>query len=208
MWLGDDAFALDPPAITCRFHGERIALLGVDSKLRSATSDGKILGNVPLRDGATDIAVTAPGSVVVAFDSPPVLQRFGDAPLEFRHDLLQSASALAVESGAIWVAGPGRALRLRPVPDGLAVLDEVALDLLPLSAAVGPDGALYVVLEPGDRMLRVFAEQSVIELPEPVSDIARGGASLWACGASGVIDLTPLLPAPDDGPQFQLPACD
>jgi len=48
----------------------------------------------------------------------------------------------------------------------------------------------------------------VIELPEPVTDIARGAGSLWACGASGVIDLTPLLPAPGDGPQFRLPACE
>jgi hypothetical protein len=195
---------VDPPAFRCRFHGENVALLGADGLLRTLRPDGSPIGEMRLPVAATDLAVLASGSVLIGHQSG--LVRLSESPL--RHATPWPVRAIAVESGAVWVLGDARALRLRPVATGYEPTDELELPAPARAASIGPDGALYAVLEPGDRL--VSASGGDETLPAPAADLARCGARLWICGPQGLFDVTGLLvPRPtDDGPRFDLPSCE
>jgi hypothetical protein len=153
---------LDFEGLRVRFRGEDLVVLGRKSELLSLEPDGKARGLLRVREGALDVAVLRGGSIVVSYGRRGsqrhgvTLERFGDAPCVFKDPALLDATCLAAESGAVWVLGTAaeqptsRAQRLRPVAGGFAVKEIVALPAPPRSAVVGPDGALYVLLEPGE----------------------------------------------------------
>jgi len=196
-------------ALRCRFHGETVVLLGREGELRTVGKDGVTVGETRVRPGAVNLAVLRSGSVLVSYGRRGgqvhgvTLERLGPTPLVYTDPILLDATGLAVESGGFWLAGTGsaapaaRAVRMRPVPAGLSERQVVALPAPPRAAAVGPDGALYVVLEPGESLVRVHDAQSgsVMRLPEPAHDLARRRRWLWSCGPRGLCDLTHLVPA-------------
>jgi hypothetical protein len=103
-----------------------------------------------------------------------------------------------------------RAVRLRPVPEGFRVREVVALPAAPRAAAVGPDGALYVLLDGGASVVRVDGGRAgePALLPAPLHDLARDGRRLLGRGDKGVEDLTRLVPRPlHDAAPPPLPPC-
>lgn len=213
---------LDFEALRVRFRGEDLVVLGRKSELLSLEADGKARGVVRVREGALDVAVLRGGSIVVSYGRRgsqrhgATLERFGDAPCVFKDEALLDASCLAAESGAVWVLGTAaeqptsRALRLRPVAGGLSAKEVVALPAPPRSAAVGPDGALYVLLEPGEAFVRVEAgvAGAPIRLPVPLHALGRHGRKLLGCGAKGIEDLSRFVARPAaDARRPELPSC-
>jgi hypothetical protein len=202
------AHAIDFAARRCRFHGESIVLLGREGELRTVGTDGTPRGETRVRAGAVNLAVLHGGSVLVSYGRRGgqahgiTLERLGPTPLVHRDPILLDATGLAAEAGGFWLAGTGseapaaRAVCMRPVPAGLSERQVVALPAPPRAAAVGPDGALYVVLEPGESLVRVFAGRTgpAMRLPEPANDLACRGQRLWSCGPRGLCDLTHVVP--------------
>ncbi len=201
---------LDFDAVRCRFRGEDLVVLGSRGELLSLAGDGKERGVARVREGALDVVVLRGGSIVVSYgrrgaqSHGVTLERFGDTPCVFKDEALLDATCLAAESGALWVLGTGaehptaRAVRLRPVPAGLSVKEVVALPSPPRAAAVGPDGALFVLLEPGESLVRVEAGAAgaPVRLKAPLHALARHGRRLLGCGAKGVEDLSRFVPRP------------
>lgn len=194
----------------CRFLGEGIVVLCADGLLRTLREDGAAVGEARVRAGAANLAVARSGALLVSYgrrgvaEHGIVLERFGEAPLSLPEGPLLEANALAVESGGFWIAGTGaavpasRALRLRPAPSGFAIRATVGLPAPPRTAAVGVDNALYVVLEPGESVVRVDGERAEAPraLPEPVTELTRFGRYLVALGPRGFRDLSDLVPRP------------
>ncbi len=213
---------LDFEPLRCRFRGEDLVVLGPGSELLSVAADGKVRGKVRVREAALDVAVLKGGSIVVSYGRRGLerhgvtLERLGDAPCVFKDAALLDATCLAAESGAVWVLGTAaepptsRALRLRPVAHGLSAREVVPLPAPPRSAAVGPDGALYVLLEPGESFVRVDAgaASAPVRLPVPLHSLARHGRRLLGCGAKGIEDLSRFVPRPlADARRPELPPC-
>ncbi len=196
------------PSLRCRFLGDHILLLGADGLLRTLARDGSPVGELQVRAGATNLGVAKSGSVLVSYgrrgaaDHGVVMERLGTAPAIFREDSLLDAAALVVEPGGIWIAGTGasspasRALRLRPTASGYAVRAVVSLPAPPRAACHGVDGALHVVLEPGESAVRIDGERALPPrpLPDPAVEIVRFGKALWGCGTRGFCDLSFLVP--------------
>jgi len=197
-------------AIRVRFYAEQIVLLGSEGLVLTLEPSGKPIGEARVRPGAANLAVTRSGGIVVTYgrrgssDHGVTLERFGPSPLVYRDPTLLDAVAVAIESGGYWIAGtgsappPSRAIRLRPTSSSLALRETVALPAPPRSIAVGPDGALFVLLEPGETLVRHFHERpdAPSHLPEPANEIGRFGQALWACGPRGLRELTRLVPRP------------
>lgn len=215
---GGTAIELGFEGRRCRFRGEEIVVLGAGGELLSVAADGSVRGRARVREEARDVAALPGGSVLVCYGprAGVTLERFGEAPCVFKDATLLDAMCLAVESGGVWVLGtaaeppPARAVRLRPVPDGFRVREVVALPAPPRAAAVGPDGALYVLLEPGTSVVRVdggrAGEPSL--LPAPLHDLARHGRRLLGRGDRAVDDLSRLVPKPlRDAAPPPLPPC-
>jgi hypothetical protein len=214
---------LDFDAVRCRFRGEDLVVLGRGGELLSISPEGEMLGIVRVREGARDIAVLPGGSILVSYGRPGTerhgvtLERFGERPCVFRDPVLVDATCLAAESGGVWVLGTAaeeptwRGVRLRPVPTGFLAREVVALPGPPRSAAVGPDGALYVLLEPGEEIVRVDGVVGPpIRLASPLLALARCERELVGFGATeGLEDLTHLVPRPlRDAAPPPLPPCD
>lgn len=210
---------LDFEAVRCRFRGEELVVLGRGGELASISAEGELRGIVRVREGALDVAALPSGSILVSYGRRGghgvTLERFGDAPCVFKDPVFLDATCLAAESGGVWVLGTAaeeptsRAVRLRPVTTGLLAREVVALPKPPRSAAVGPDGALYVLLEPGESIVRV---DGVAGPPTPLSSpllaLARDGKRLLGCGAKSIEDLTRLVPPPPaDRKPPELPPC-
>ena len=204
LGIGAAVHDLDFAASCCRFHGENIALMG-SGRLRTLRADGSMIGEMHVPPEAADLALLPGGSVLVG--TGRTLHRLGDAQVSHEERGLKKIRAIAVESGGVWVAGSERrAVRLRPVEGGYVVRDFLELPGEPCAAAIGPDGELYLVLEPGDRIVRGVEEPRA--LPAVVTELARSGRGLWGCGPAGLVDLSALVPAPDgEGPAFDLPSC-
>jgi hypothetical protein len=218
----DGAGALDLgfEARRCRFRGEDLVLLGAAGDLVTLARDGAPLGAARVREGPLDLAVLPGGSVVVSYGRRGghgvTLERFGAVPLVLRDPALLDAACLAAESGGFWVAGTGaeaptaRAVRFLPVPSGLEARAVVALPSPPRAAAVGPDGELYVLLEPGESLVRVHAGRAgpALRVPGPLHALARHGRRLLGCGPRGLEELTRLVPRPEGDLQPPaLPPC-
>ena len=216
------SFPLGFRATRCRFVGANVALLGDDGLLATLAPDGAPVGETRVRDGAVNLAVSRGGSVFVSYsrrgsqDHGVTLERLGATPLQYTDPAILDGHCLAVESGALWLAGTGsespsaRAVRLRPTAGGLSCTQTVGLPTPPRAAAVGPDGALWVVLEPGETITRVFKDRAEApqRLPEPASELVRQGKRLFSCGPRGWCDLTHLVPRPDGSfPEPDLPGC-
>jgi hypothetical protein len=214
---------LDFDAVRCRFRGEDLVVLGRGGELLSISPDGEKRGVVRVREGALDLAVLPGGSILVSYGRPGTgrhgvtLERFGDPPCVFRDPVLLDATCLAAESGGVWVLGTAaeepmsRGVRLRPVPTGFVAREVVALPGPPRSAAVGPDGALYVLLEPGGSVVRVDGVAGPpVPLASPLLALARCERELLGFGApKGLEDLTHLVPRPlRDAAPPPLPPCD
>ena len=195
--LGDAEFELPGEATHLAFFDEVLGVLYADGALRSIDSAGKKVGKLRGPPGALDLAVTPGGSVLLSY--PDRLVRLGAREERFGF----SGGALAVESGGIWIAGDDRAVRLRPVKGGYKTLREIELPAPARAATIGPDGSLYLLLEPGDRLLGT----RLLDLDQELGDLTRGPGKLLGAGAGGVVDLTALCPAPGEGPQFELPSC-
>jgi hypothetical protein len=163
------------------------------------------------------LAFTRSGGLLVSYGRQQelTLERLGTAPLSYTDAAVLDACCLAVESGGIWIAGtgpadpPARAARLRPVAGGLKVRETVGLPRPPRAIGIGPDGALYVVLEPGETVVRVAGGRvgAPQRLAAPVHDLARAVRTLWSCGPRGLHDLTYLVPPAADRPEIDLPPC-
>ncbi len=202
------AYPIDFAATRCRFRGEAVVLLGKEGELRTVGKDGATISEARVRAGAVNLAVLRGGSVLVSYGRRGgqahgiTLERLGPTPLVYTDPVLLDATGLAAESGGFWLAGTGsaapaaRAVRMRPVPSGLSERAVVALPAPPRAASVGPDGALYVVLEPGETLVRVHdgRAEPVTRLPEPAHDLACDRRRLWSCGPRGLCDLTHLVP--------------
>ncbi len=199
----------------CRFRGEEIVVLGAKGELLSVAADGTVRGKARVREDARDVAALPGGSVLVCYGrrAGVTLERFGEAPCVFRDAALVDATCLAVESGGVWVLGmaaEARAVRLRPVPEGFRVREVVALPAPPRAAVVGPDGALYALLEPGTSVVRVEGGRAgeAALLPAPLHDLSRDGKRLLGRGDGGIEDLTRLVPKPlFDAAPPALPSC-
>jgi len=213
------AIDLDFDGRRCKFRGEDIVVLGEASELLSVAEDGTVRGTAKVRAEARDVAALPSGSVLVSYGPKAgvTLERFGDAPCVFKDATLRDATCLAVESGGVWVLGMAaeepvwRAVRLRPVPDGFSVREVVALPAQVRAATVGPDNALYVLLEPGVSVVRVDGGHAgePAHLPGPIHDLARQGKKLLGYGPAGTDDLTRLVPPPPPrGAPPPLPPCD
>jgi len=216
------AHDLERAAFRVRFRDEDLVLLGRDAQLLRVGADGGVRGVARVRPGASDLAVLPSGSVAVSYDRDGirehgvVLERLGGTPCALRDAGLLDATCLAVESGGLWVAGMAdaepvaRAVRVRPVPAGLEVREVVALPAPPRSLAIGPDGALFVLLEPGESLVRVHAGEvgAARDLASPLHALARHGRLLLGCGSRGVEDLSGFVPPPEsDCPAPDLPSC-
>lgn len=220
--LDGRAVDLDFEAARCRFRGEDLVVLGRKSELLSVAADGKARGMVRVREGALDVAVVRGGSVVVSYGRRGsqrhgvTLERLGDAPCVLKDPELLDATCLAADSGGLYVLGTAaepptcRAMRLRPAAHGFAVRETVALPAPPRSAAVGPDGALFVLLEPGEALVRVEGGVAgpPVRLPAPLHALARQGRKLLGSGAKGIEDLSRLVGKPvRDAAPPPLPPC-
>lgn len=191
-------------AIRCRFRDEDLVVLGRQSELSSIAADGTKRGVARVREDARDIAVLPTGSVLVGYGrrAGVTLERFGEAPCVFQEPAVVEVARLAAESGGAWLLGSAaeapvsRALRLRPVPGGYLVRESVALPAPPRAATIGPDGALYVLLEPGASLLRVEAGHAgdPVWLPGRLHDLGRHGKRLLGCGDEGIVDLSRYVP--------------
>ncbi len=166
-------------------------------------------GQTPLFGG-----VLPSGTPVVGY--PPesvasdgiVFSLLGDPPVHYREPPLPGVSAIAVESGALWLLGGCRAVRMRRGRGGFSVARTVVLPAEPTAACIGPDGALYVGC--GSRLVRVFGEAP--DPPDPLAvrlvDLARRGTRLFGLAEEGIVDLTAHVPAAEgEGPRFALPSC-
>jgi len=197
-------------AVRCRFLGDAVVVLGADGLVRTIRGDGSPVGEARVRAGAMNLAIARSGALLVAYgrrgvqDHGVVVERLAPSPASFRDAAVFEAGALAVESGGFWIAGTGapppaaRALRLRPAGAALVVRASVALPAPPRTAAVGYDNALYVVLEPGESVVRVDGERAdaARPLPEPAVEIGRAGKRLLSCGPRGFRDISELVPKP------------
>jgi hypothetical protein len=206
----DVALDLDFAGLRCRFRGDDVVVLGRGGELLSLAPDGAVRGLVRVREGALDLAVLGSLSVVVSYGRRGVprhgvtLERLGDTPCVFHDGALLDATCLAAEAGGLWVAGTGgeaptaRAVRLRPAPAGFEPREVVALPSPPRAATVGPDGALHVLLEPGESVVRVHGGRAAdpVRLPAPLHALARQGRRLLGCGPRGLEDVTSLVPRP------------
>ena len=197
LFLGGAEFELPGEATHLAFSGEVLALLYSDGTLRSIDAGGKKVGELRGPPGALDLAVTPSGGVLLSY--PDRLVRLGAREERFSF----SGGALAVDPGGVWIAGEERAVRLRPERGGYETVSELELPAPARAATQGPDGSLYLLLEPGTRLLGPRA----VDLDGELSDLTRGPGRLLGAGAGGVLDLTSLVPAPGDGPQFLMPSC-
>jgi hypothetical protein len=198
-------------ALRCRLLGASVLLLDADGALVTLRSDGAPAGRTMVPPGVVNVAVTPSGSVLVSrVDHRPLVERLGGNPDAFDDDALPGAPLLTPESGGVWIAGGAHALLLRPDERGFAVRARAALPGDARAGAIGPDGALYALLEPGDGLVRIRAGavSERIALPSPATELARAGRRLWACGDDGLFECTDLVPRPDgDLAPPDLPAC-
>jgi hypothetical protein len=197
-------------ALHCRCRDGQILLLGRDGLLRRIRMDGSPVGEVSARAGAANLAVDKAGNIVVSYgragvaEHGAILERFGPQPASYADPDLRDATSLACESGGIWIGGTGvpapaaRMVMVRPTAEGFARHLTVGLKAPPRSAAVGPDGALYVLSEPGEKLVRAFGEETTAEhdLDEPLTEIGRVATRLIGCGPRGFCDLTEFVPRP------------
>jgi hypothetical protein len=209
-------------ALRCRFLGEHVVLLGEDGLVVTLRRDGKPVGETRVREGAVNLAVTRSGGVLVSYgrrgsqDHGVTLERLGATPLQHFDASILDANCVATESGAVWLGGtgsespPARVVRLRPAASGFSAKGTVALPAPPRAAAIGPDGALWVLLEPGESVVRVVKDRAepLKRLREPAAELARDRRRLLTCGPRGLCDVTHLVPRPEGSfPEPDLPSC-
>jgi hypothetical protein len=181
-----------------------IILLEVGAKLHTLQPSGAPIGSVSVRKRASCLAVAPSGSVLVGYgpegyaEHGVLVERLGSSPLTWSDSELGGVTALAADSGGVWVVHGTWAQRLRPVPGSFETAQTVTLPADARAATIGPDGALFVLLEPGDRMVRAFGDEPdpPVDLPAVLLDIAGGGGHLWGCGEPGLVELTDLVPPP------------
>ena len=211
--FGDEERAFDPPASALAFHEDFLTVLDVDRVVTLGRNRG-VLSVVPVRAGATAVAVSMTGGLLVGYGESEhgiIVERTGEHPLELRSPAGFVVRALAVDSSGFWIAGDRRLIGYRPTLGGVTVRADLPLDAAARAMTVGPDGALYVLLADGRRLVRVKdgnAEDAGISDQE-LCGIARNGRELIGCGATVTVDLSALtLPPPEKGPAFSVPACD
>ena len=181
-----------------------IVLMEVGAKLHTLQPSGAPIGSVSIRTRASCLAVAPSGSVLVGYSPEGVaehgvlVERLGSSPLTWSDPDWEGVTGLAADSGGVWVVHGTRAQRLRPVPGSFEAAQAVSLPADARAATIGPDGALFVLLEPGDRMVRAFGSEidAPVDAPTALMDIAGGGGRLWGCGESGLVELTDLVPPP------------
>jgi len=202
---------LDRGGRRLRVEGERVQELPGIAYCARFLSEQPILTT---KQGQTLFGILPSGTPVVAYAAEAVASQgilfsiLGDPPVHCREALLPGVTAIAIESGALWLLGADRGVRLRQGRGGFTVTRTVALPAPAGAASIGPDGALYVGC--GASLVRVSGEEP--DPPHPLSsvlrDLARRGASLYGLAADRILDLTHLVPAPDgEGPRFAIPSC-
>ncbi len=220
---GGDRLALElvEPGRCVRFFEEQPIVLTTDNELVRLKADGSRGASIRVKNDPRAFAVTPSGSAIVVYGRHGVaehgvlLERLGDNPLAWTDAPLVDATAVTCDPGGVWVAGTGRdqplsrVVYMRPVPNGYEPIHTVALPRPARALAVGPDGALYVVLEPGESLVRVERGRPAApkRVAAPVRDLVRVGGSLWGCGPRGVVALDAFLPPPAEPSAFTPPPC-
>ncbi|MEE8106842.1 MAG: hypothetical protein V3T86_15015 [Planctomycetota bacterium] len=206
--------------VRCAARASALVVLDRSGGLPSFELSRGALGALDVRAGANAIVFGRGGSLIVGFgedarrEHGDLIERIGASPASASPEGVDGATALAAESGGVWVGGARpepRMVLLRPSPAGYDERMRFHLPAPPIAAEIGPDGALYVLLEPGDKVLRFFAEgdQAVHDLADPpLRDLARAGNRLLGCGPSGLFDLTDLAAEPKHTAPPELPPCD
>jgi len=212
LLFGDEERFFDPPAGALAFHDDILTVLDVDRVVTFGPGRG-VLGVVPVKAGATAVAVSMGGGLLVGYGESEhgiIVERLGANPLEIRTPAGFSVRALAVDTGGFWAGGDRRLIGFRPTLGSVTVRADLPLAAAARAMTVGPDGALYVLLSDGRRLVRVregHAEDAGIS-DEELCGIARHGRSLIGCGATRTVDLSALVPPPPEkGPEYSVPAC-
>lgn len=233
LWITDaagnaDDIELVDPARCVRFFEDEPIVLTSEQELVRVKADGSRGASLRVRDDARSFAITPSGSAIVVYGRDgtashhTVLERLGASPLAWTDAPLVEATAVACDPGGVWVAGTGRdeptyrVIYMRPVSGGYTPVFSLPLPAPARSVALGPDGAFYVVLEPGDSIVRIERGRVInpVPLETPVHEVARRPvaagepAGLSACGPRGMIELDELVDAPATAPDFTPPACD
>ncbi len=208
----DDGVVCEVPGVSggvrCRWRGGDLMLLSDGDRLLTLAIDGKLMASEAVHPGARDLAVSTEGNALVAYGGRTlerghaVLERLGRSPGQFATDDLSEACALAPSTGGVWVGGTGpsrpaaRILFLRPRAQRFDVRQTIPLPAPPRSAVVGPDGALFVLLEPGEAIVRIWHDEAEkpLRLPAPLVEIHRRKRQLWGVGPRGFLDLTGFVP--------------
>ena len=184
------------------FLDAHIVFLDEEDRVHTLQMSSTPIGSIPVRQGATCIGVAASGSVLIGYAPGCAhgvqLERLGSAPLTWSHLEFRGVSAIACDSGGVWILHERIAWRMRPKPGAVERTHAVELPAPVRSAATGPEGALFVLLEPGDALVRVFGDRqdAVQPLEAPLLDIGGGANRLVGCNESGLVDLTGLVPPP------------
>jgi len=204
---------LEAPARALAFHGETLAVLE-EGRVYSLDSAGAVLAVVPVPEHATSLAVSMGGGLLVGFGESShgrVLVRMGEHPLVLTKPAGFAVRAIAVDSSGFWIGGDGEVIGYRPTLGAVTQRARLTLEAAVRAMAVGPDGALYVLLADGRRLVRVRDGEARVagKSDEELCGLARRGRALIGCGASGEVDLTRFVPhAPDGSPHFEVPSCD
>jgi len=207
---------LQAPVLRARLHGAHLVLLERGDRVRTMTEGGMAVGAVGVRPGASQLCFAASGSVIVGYggdgcESHEVsVERLGASPATWSDDAFGPVFALTCDPGGSWVFDAESGLYLRPAAGRFEIAMRVALPSPARAAGRGPDGAVWVLLEPGDRLMRVRAgdAEPPIDLPSELRDVAVGLRHIWGIDAHGPVELTHLVPPPDgEGPHFGLPSC-
>jgi len=213
LLLGDEEREFDLPATALAFHDEVLTVLDVDRVVAIAPGRG-VLSVIPVKAGATAVGVSMGGGLLVGFgesEHGTIVQRLGEHPLEIRSPAGFTVRALAVDTGGFWAGGDRRLIGFRPTVGSVTVRADLPLPAAARAMTVGPDGALYVLLSDGRRLVRVKDGQATDAgtSDEELCGIARYGRQLLGCGASATVDLSSMvLQPPEKGPEFSVPACD
>jgi hypothetical protein len=204
---------LETPATALAFHGDSVAVLFHDRVVTFGRDRG-VVGAVPVREGATALAISFSGGVLVGYGPSAhgvVVERLGENPLALYKPTGFAVRALAVDTGGFWMGGDTRLIGFRPTLGGVTIRADLPIDAAARAMAIGPDGSLYVLLADGRRLVRVRdgVATDAGAADEELCGIARRGPRLLGCGATDLVDLSRhVLPPPEKGPEFQLPACD
>ncbi|MEM8886061.1 MAG: hypothetical protein AAGD14_18495 [Planctomycetota bacterium] len=198
LWL-DERHELPAPAMALAFHGEDLAILADDALWRWGAK-----GTIPVPPGARAIAFTMGGGLLLG--CPRQLFRLGDHPLELTLPEDFDLRALAVDTGGFWVGGATEVIGYRPVPGGVAERRRIPVSAPVRAMAPGPDGRLYLLLEPGREVYCETEHRGTAT--RDLFGMVREGPRLVGLADEGLAELSRFVGDAPDAPDIEIPNCD